>query len=322
VVPSGLKKSVRKMPAQKMSIVVVCGPTGSGKGSLARGLARKYNGEVVSADSRKIYRQFDIGTAKPSASDRAELSHHLIDIIDPQETYTAARYKEDADKAIHDISARGRLPIVVGGTGLYIRTLLHGIITTPSRDDQLRHSLQAEEDANPGSLYAKLKEVDPQTAERLEPADLVRIIRALEVFYLCQKPMSEIQAEHGLRGADYYALQVAPRWETEALKIRINKRVDRMMAAGWLEETKTLLDQGLADCAAFQMVGYRQLKQHCLYDLPLEEAIEKIKVAHRRYAKRQVVWFKAVADLNWLEAPIDKQQLDSMVEDFTEVKTI
>ncbi len=304
------------MVPPKLKILVVCGPTGSGKGQLARQLAREFDGEIVSADSRKIYRGFDIGTAKASPQARQEQTYHLIDCCDPQEEFSAARYADLASAAIADIVAKAKLPVIVGGTGLYIRALLRGIVDTPPRDEVLRARLRQEEMDSPGILFERLRQVDPDTALRLAPSDQVRIVRALEVFALCGRTISAIQAEHAFGQERFCACQLMPAWPREDLYQRINQRVERMMGEGWLDETRQLLALGLAESPAFQTVGYRELMDHLQDKCSLDQAVAHIKQEHRRYSRRQTVWFKRVAGLELLPAPVDIADVTKRVAKF------
>jgi tRNA dimethylallyltransferase len=298
------------------SVVVICGPTGSGKGELARFLAGRLDGEIVSADSRKIYRLFDIGTAKPTADQRNAVSYHLIDCCDPNQHFSAARFATMSAAAIDEIRARGRLPIVCGGTGFYIRALLHGIVDTPSRDEEIRSRLLGQEAESPGCLHRRLLEVDPPSAARLPPSDLVRIVRALEVHQISGRPLSAIQADHGFDSTRYRTLMVAPLFERHELYTRIEERVERMLSAGWLEEVRSLVDLGLSDCRTFETVGYRELREYLDGGITFVEATERIKRAHRRYARSQMVWFKAISEISWLQAPVDRQAFVAQVKDF------
>ncbi len=305
-------KDLSRLP----SVVVICGPTGSGKGELSRDLAGRLGAEIVSADSRKIYRGFDIGTAKPTAEQRRAVRHHLIDCCDPDEHFSAARFATMAAAVIDDIRARGRLPIVCGGTGLYIRALLHGIVDTPVRDEAVRARLLDNEAERPGCLHRRLLEVDPRSAARIPPADLVRIVRALEVYEISGRPLSAIQARHGFGSTSYRSLQAAPLFERQQLYARIEERVERMLAAGWLEEVRALIDLGLSDCRTFETVGYRELREHLVGSTSYAETVERIKRAHRRYARSQMVWFKAIKEINWLSAPVDVEAFAREVRDF------
>jgi tRNA dimethylallyltransferase len=290
-------------------ILIICGPTGSGKGQLARELARRKNGEIVSADSRKIYRRLDIGTAKPTLEQREEVLYHLLDVCEPREVFTAARFVELADQAITDIHRRGRLPLVVGGTGLYLRALLHGIADVPPRDETLRASMLDEESMQPGALRRKLEEVDPQAAGQIPPGDLVRTVRALEVFELTGRPISSHQDSHGFESMRYRARQLALDWDRQELYRRIDARVERMIDAGWLEEVRELIKDGLDQSPAFKTVGYPQLKDHLEGRLTLEKAVSEIQKEHRRYARRQLTWFRAQKEIEWIPAPADIEKL-------------
>jgi tRNA dimethylallyltransferase len=290
-------------------ILIICGPTGSGKGQLARELALCKEGEIVSADSRKIYRRLDIGTAKPTSKQREEIAYHLLDVCEPREVFTAARFVELADRAITDIHRRGRLPLVVGGTGLYLRALLHGIADVPPRDEALRASMLDEESARPGALRRKLEEVDPQAAGQIPPGDLVRTVRALEVYQLTGKPISSHQESHGFEPVRYPARQIALDWDRQDLYRRIDARVERMMEAGWLEEVRGLIKDGLDQSPAFKTVGYPQLKDHLEGKLTLEQAVSEIQKEHRRYARRQLTWFRAQKEIEWIPAPVDVDKL-------------
>lgn len=293
-------------------ILIVCGPTGSGKGELARELALCWGGEVVSADSRKIYKRLDIGTAKPTPEQRREVPYHLLDVCEPQEVFTAARFVELADRAIADIRERGLRPLVVGGTGLYLRALLHGIADVPPRDEALRARLLDEESSRPGTLRRRLEQVDPQAAGQIPAGDLVRTVRALEVYELTGQPISSHQDSHGFEPVRYRARQIAPDWERDELYRRIDARVERMIDAGWLEEVRGLVEDGLDNSPAFKTVGYPQLKDHLEGKLTLEQAVSEIQKEHRRYARRQLTWFRAVKEIEWLPAPVD---VDKLVEE-------
>jgi len=293
-------------------ILIICGPTGSGKGGLARELARCLGGEIVSADSRKIYKRLDIGTAKPAREQREEVPHHLLDVCEPQEMFTAARFVELADRAIADIHRRGRRPLVVGGTGLYLRALLHGIADVPPRDQNLRDRMLDEESAQPGTLRRKLEQADPRAAGQIPPGDLVRTVRALEVYELTGLPISAHQDSHGFEPVRYPARQIAPDWDRDELYRRIDARVERMMAAGWLVEVRGLIKDGLDLTPAFKTVGYPQLKEHLEGRLTLEQAVSEIQKEHRHYARRQLTWFRAQKEIEWIPAPPD---VDTLVKE-------
>jgi tRNA dimethylallyltransferase len=229
--------------------------------------------------------------------------HHLIDLCAVGETFNASRYAGLADRALAEIRARGKIPLVVAGTGLYLRALLRGLIATPSRDDRLRGALLEEERLRPGCLHQRLASLDPASAGRIPPADLVRILRALEVLQITGVPLSAHQRAHGFATPRYRSLKLAVDWPRPELDLRIDARVDRMMAGGWLGETRRLLEEGGG--RPLNVLGYRQLEQHLLGKIPIAEAVDQIKRAHRRYARKQLAWFKADPEVRWIVAPVD-----------------
>ena len=295
-------------------LVVICGPTASGKGGLGRTIAKALDGEIVVADSRKVYRHLDIGTAKPDAKVQQKFCYHLIDLVEPDQNFSAADYVTHADIAIGDIWARQRQPIIVGGTGLYIRSLIWGIIDTPSADATLRAQLLQQEKRNPGCLHHRLQTLDPICAQRLPPTDLMRIIRALEVHILTGKPLSTIQEQHRFATKRYTSWIMAIDWPKDQLDQRIDQRIRNMLEAGWLDEVERLRAQGQQK--ALKVVGYRQLNSHLQGDCSLEQAITDIQRAHRRYAKQQLTWFRAVDGLHWFTPPLDVDQILNKIGDF------
>ncbi|ABA88554.1 tRNA (N6-dimethylallyl-A37)-dimethylallyltransferase [Syntrophotalea carbinolica DSM 2380] len=285
-------------------IVVLCGPTAAGKTALAVRLAGELPVEVVSADSRQVYRHMDIGTAKPTSEELAAVPHHLIDVVDPDENFTAGNFCRLGRQALNDILGRNRLPIVVGGTGLYIQALLHGLIDVPDGDSELRATLlRAEQLHGEGTLYQRLQIVDPVLAKRLPPNDLVRIVRGLEVYELCNRRLSDLQAEHAGQKSPYRVLTLGLTMSREALYERINHRVWRMLEDGLAQEVEFLLKRGYAaECKAMQTIGYRELVQHVLGNLSMDEAVRLIQRDTRRYAKRQLTWFNKVNSIIWLDS--------------------
>ncbi len=297
-------------------LVVIAGPTATGKTGVAVTLAAALDAEVVSADSMQVYRGFDIGTAKPAAEELQGVPHHLIDIADPEEPFDAAAFVQAADAAIQDIAARDRRVLVVGGTGLYLRTLLHGLQKGPRPDPRIRREIE-EEAAREGwpALHERLCARDPETAERLHPNDGVRILRALEVMASSGIPISEWQKRHRFGEQRYETLYLGLTRPREELNRRINERVDAMMAAGWLDEVRGLLDRGLnPGLKPLQGLGYRRLAAHLRGELSLEEAVEKTKTDTRRFAKRQVTWFKKEPELRWI--PPDPAEIAPLVRAF------
>ena len=286
-------------------ILIICGPTASGKSELALRLAEQLNAEIVNADSMQVYRDMDIGTAKPSAAERARVPHHLIDIVDPDQSFSAADFAAAADAAIQEIASRGRRSIVVGGTGLYIRALLKGLVESPGGAEQFRQELHAEaQQSGNQALLERLRQVDPDLAAQLHPNNLVRIIRALEVHHLTGIPLSRYQQEHGFSALRYRSLQIGTRVERSTLYARIDARVDRMLQTGLLEEVRGLLAAGYdAGMKAMRSIGYKEACAHLSGECSLEEAARLIKRDTRHYAKRQLTWFTADNDILWLEYP-------------------
>lgn len=274
-------------------IVVIAGVTASGKTAAAIELARREGGELVGADSVQVYRGFDIGSAKPTDAELGGVRHHLIDVVDPSEEIDAARYAALADEAIADIAGRGKLPIVVGGTGLWIRALIRGLVALPEVDLALRARLDAEADeVGAPALHERLQTIDPAVAQRVHPNDRLRIVRALEVFEQTGRPLGEHQAEHAL-GAPRYDARLAlldrPR---DALYASIRARVRSMIDAGWVDEVRGLLERFGPEVRPMDSVGYRQVKEHLLEGVPLEETERRIYKATCVYTRRQRTWFR------------------------------
>lgn len=288
-----------------IGVAVVTGPTASGKTGLAVELARRLGGEIVAADSQQLYRGLDVGTAKPTAAERAAAAHHLLDAADPGEGMDAARWLLLADRAIADIAARGRLPIACGGTGLYLRALLHGMARAPSRDPALRAALEAEA-ARLGrpALHARLAAVDPRAAARIGPNDLVRIVRALEIAR-GGSTQSRLFAEHGFRGDRYRHRILALDLPREELHRRIEERVERMFAGGILDEAAALRSRFGEALPPRLPMGYAEAAEVVAGRLPRAEAVRRLQVAHRRYARRQLVWLRREPGVEWIRPPFD-----------------
>lgn len=284
------------------AIVVIAGPTASGKSGLAMAIAERLGGEIVNADSVAVYRGFDIGSAKPSLTDRARLPHHLVDSRDPTDTWSAADFVRDADEAIAAIAARGRLPIVVGGTGLYLRSLLHGLAAGGAAQPELRAALTAEIEAvGIEALYARLRERDPAAAAAMHHRDTVRIIRALEVIEVTGRKRSEQNAEHGLQEERYRHLSLMVAGPRDELHRRIGLRTRAMVEAGLVQEVRALLASGIPTTAQpFGAIGYRHVLE--LLDGRLGEAdwVETLARDTRHFARRQLTWFRKHRDSRWL----------------------
>ena len=277
-------------------IVVVTGPTATGKTKLAVALARDLNGEIVSADSMQLYRRMDIGTAKVTPNEAQGVPHHMIDVAGPDESFSVARYVHDAGRCVDDILSRGKLPILAGGTNLYIDSLVSGRDFAENEgDNALRESLGAEYDALGGeAMLERLREIDPERAAKLHPADKRRIIRAIEVYTLSGRTITQHDAETKAIPPRYEAVRIVLDYEDRAeLYRRIDSRVDEMVAQGLFDEVKALLDEGLSpDMTAMQAIGYKEPVAFFRGELTREEAIELIKRESRRYAKRQLTWLR------------------------------
>jgi len=282
-------------------LVVILGPTASGKTALSLALAECFGGEIVSCDSVAVYREFEIGTAKPSHVDRARVPHHLIDVAAPAETFTAGDYSRLARAALAGITARGRLPIVVGGTGLYLRALLEGLFPGPPRSEDLRGRLRAlSAKKGPGHLHRILFRLDPVAAAGIHANDEAKIVRAIEVCLTSRTAMTKLWKQGRDPLAGYRILRIGLNPNRAALYERINQRARKMFETGLIEETRTLLERyGNASVAAFAALGYRQAIQYLRGELGLEEAISAAQQGHRNYAKRQLTWFRREPEVAW-----------------------
>jgi tRNA dimethylallyltransferase len=272
--------------------VVVAGPTAAGKTEAALAIARRWNGELIGADSVQVYRGFDLGSAKPTAEELGGVPHHLIDVLDPDQDIDAQRYAALADAAIADVHRRGRLPIVVGGTGLWLRALLRGLVPAPPVDLALRARLDAEaERAGSPALHRRLAAVDPRAAAAIHPNDRLRIVRALEVFEQTGRPLGELRHEHALGGPRYDALFVVLD-PGPALEHRIETRLDAMLASGWLDEVRALRARWGA-VRPLGSVGYKELVEHLEAGTSMDQTRRAIRKATRIYARRQRTWFRS-----------------------------
>jgi tRNA dimethylallyltransferase len=289
--------------SQEKPILIIAGPTAVGKTDVSVLLARRLGAEIVSADSMQIYRGMDIGTAKPSAEQRKLVYHHMIDIAAPDQPYSVGDYLRDARSAIDGILSSGGVPIVVGGTGLYIRALTRGLFHGPPADLEMRERLlRREAEGQPGTLYADLVKVDPEAAIKIHPNDLRRTVRALEVYYLRDRKLSEFQREHAFGDRPYrFTMLFLVRSRIE-LYPRIEKRVDRMIESGLEAEVMTLLDRGYpADLVSMQGLGYKHFSDHFLGRATRDEAVALLKRDTKRYAKRQFTWFRREPDAVWVD---------------------
>lgn len=287
---------------QQEKVVVIIGPTAVGKTKLSIDMAKAFDGEIISGDSMQVYRDMDIGTAKVTKEEMEGIPHYMIDIRDPDEAFSAAEFQQLVRMHIHDISKRGKLPIIVGGTGLYIQSALYDYQFSESPGDEAyREGLErlAETDGVE-TVYDMLKHADPQSAERIHPNNVRRVIRALEILHTTGKTMSET-LEGQKQILLYDAAIVGLTMERDKLYKRINQRVDLMMEQGLLEEVKSLYEQGLRHCQSIQAIGYKELYAYFEGTTTLEEAVEALKTNSRRYAKRQLTWFRNKMDVTWFD---------------------
>jgi tRNA dimethylallyltransferase len=282
-------------------IIALVGPTASGKTEIAIEAARRFGAEIVGADSRQVYRGLDIGSAKPTAAERAAVPHHLLDVVAPDEAFDCARYRELARAAIDDIEARGRRALVVGGTGLYLKVLRYGLFAGPRRDPGLRARLTAAETAEPGCLHRRLAEVDAAAAARLHARDLARVVRALEVFELTGRPLSRWQEEHAFRRAEVDMRVIGLAVERPALYRRIDERCRAMIDLGLVDEVRRLYGEGFdPNLPALRSPGYAESGDHVRGLVSLGEALDHMSRATRHLAKRQTTWFRRHAPDVWL----------------------
>jgi tRNA dimethylallyltransferase len=288
--------------SRELPLVVIVGPTASGKSKLAVWLALQLSGEVIACDSTQLYRGFDIGTAKPSQEERQGVPHHLIDLLEPGEEPTAGGFRERAIIVLEDLRKRQRLPIFTVGTGLYMRALLEGLADVPQRSESLRERLRASAaEHGPGHLHRILRRVDPVSAEKIATADRQKLIRAIEVCVLTKKTLSEVHRSGRTPLQGWHAVKIGLQPERGELYLRIHTRTEAMLASGWMEEVRGLATGGLPeDAKPFDFIGYRELRAVLRGEMKLAEAQEAIQQATRRYAKRQMTWFRREAGVRWL----------------------
>ena len=302
------------MTRAKAAVIAIGGPTAAGKSSLAMMLAERLPVEIINFDSMQIYRGMDIGTAKPVYEDRNRVPHHLLDIIDPDESFSLGQYIPLFRRTVEQIASRGRLPLAVGGTGLYLRGALGGLFEGPERDEELREELRNLETGEPGKLYRMLRDKDPETASRTMPGDLVRIVRALEVYELSGMPISELQAEHSFGDRPFESNIYCLNPDRGQLYAWIDARVEGMMERGFLAEVTAMRDRGYGrDLNSMKALGYRELMAHLDGETSLEEAVTLIKRNTRRYAKRQLTWFRGEEGVRWLEYR-DREELPGLAD--------
>ena len=284
-------------------LVVILGPTASGKSALGISLAEKIDGEILVCDSTQVYRHFDIGTAKVSSAEQHGIPHHLADLVEPSAVFTAGDYRRHALAVLEDLRHRHKTPILTAGTGLYLRALLEGLADAPTRSEELRERLrESVQVRGPQHLHRLLNRLDPQAAARVAPPDTQKIIRALEIRLLAGKPVAEVHGGGGRSPLEgYRVIKIGLLPPRPALYEKIHARVLTMISAGWLDEVRRLISRGVpTDAKPFQFIGYTELREHLEGRISLDEAVKQIQQATRRFAKRQITWFRKEPGVSWI----------------------
>jgi tRNA dimethylallyltransferase len=304
----------------KPKLVIILGPTAAGKSEMAVALAANIGAEIINADSQQVYRCMNLGTGKPSRADRERVAHHLIDVVDPDEEFNVAIFRRLALEAIDNIHLRGKRAVVCGGTGLYLKALTRGLFVGPEQDPEVRSQLAREiQEKGLGALYQRLVEIDPATHSRIHPNDRQRIIRALEVYRLTGKPMSQWQQEHGFGDEPFDTLKIGLQRERVELYELINRRCDQMIGNGLLNEVRDLAAKGYSlNLKPLQSVGYRQMGLVLQGLLRIEQAVEEMKQETRHLAKRQLTWFRQDHEIRWLHPEKQRQEVIESVQRFFE----
>ena len=303
----------------KPKVIAICGPTASGKTKLGIELANKLNGEIISCDSMQIYKEMDIGTAKPTLEERQEAKHHLIDFVSPDQRYSVSEYKKDAENIIKCIIEEGKIPIIVGGTGLYLNSLVYGI-EYPDIETDLEYRKKLEERASTEGLeklYKEAQKIDEIATRKISSNDQKRILRILEIYHSTGKTKTELEIESRKEGIKFDYRIFVLNMDREKLYNRINQRVDLMINNGLVEEVENLKNKYTNFPTAFQGIGYKEVLEYLNNEITKNEMIEKIKQESRRYAKRQITWFKQYKDAIWLDAT-NENNVDIILEEISE----
>ncbi len=306
---------------KNIPLVIVLGPTAVGKSEHALELAQRFDMEIINTDSMQVYRGMDIGSAKPSPAQRKLVTHHLIDIKNPDEDFSAAQFRKEALNSIASLHRKGKLPLLVGGTGLYIRALTRGLFPAPPADQRLREELK-EQQKNKGKwyLHRELTKIDPAAASRIHPNDTFRVIRALEVFHLTGKSISEQHQNHQFKESYFNVLKIGLTRDRKELYDRIERRVDLMITSGLAEEVKSLLTKGYPPTIKpFQSLGYKQVLGFLQGETDMDEAVQLIKRNTKRYAKRQITWFKKDKEIQWITLPQQSPEIGEAIKKFLNI---
>jgi len=298
-------------------IIIICGPTGIGKTTFAISVARRFNGEIIGADSMQIYKHMNIGTAKPEPEELSQIPHHLVDFLDPKDDFDAGQYVKAADKSIEDMTTRGKIPIITGGTGLYIKALLYGLFRSePICEKTLSQLTRDLGEAGSLNLYQKLEKCDPKSAQKIHPNDSFRVIRALEVYQTTGQRISDRQKNHDFDDLRYNSMKIGLTMDREKLYDRINKRVDVMLNQGLLNEVTTLVENGYSfDLKPMQSIGYKHMGMFIENKVSWEEAVRLLKRDTRRYAKRQFTWFRKDKEIIWFQ-PSQFDLAEKLIKEF------
>jgi len=298
----------------ELPLVVIVGPTASGKSMLAVWLAQHLDGAVIACDSTQLYRGFDIGTAKPTKEERGGIPHHLLDVLDASEETTAGAYRERAVAALSELRVRKKLPILTAGTGLYLRALLEGFAEVPVRSEELRERLRTgAAEHGEGYLHRMLRKLDPISAQKIASADQQKLIRAIEVCLLAKQPLSRVHQSGRLPLAGWRAIKIGLSPRREDLYQHIHDRADAMLKLGWLDEVRALVESGVPENAkAFDFIGYRELRNVLRGEMEIEQARAAVQQATRRYAKRQLTWFRREPGVRWFEGFGDEVRIQQM----------
>lgn len=303
----------------KPKVVVIVGPTASGKTAVSIELAKKINGEIISADSMQIYKDMNIGSAKPTEEEMQGIYHHMIDVVEPTEVFNVARYKEMAEKCIEEILVKGKIPIIVGGTGLYVSTLTNGIeFSDIESDEEYRKELEniSLQENGVDILFEQLKRIDPEAANVIDKNNVRRVIRALEIYKVTGKTKTQVDKE-SVKELKYDYRIFGMLWDRQELYERIDKRVDIMIDMGLVDEVEKINKNGISS-TAIQGLGYKEIIEYIKNEITLEDAIEKIKQETRRYAKRQMTWFKRDKSIIWLNAKNKNEVVDYIYKNIWE----